>query len=104
MTKNLGRNLAVKILFFVLLYVHGCFACTCVCVCMPAAIGGQKKRLESLELGVTDGCEPPWGCWELNPGSLQGQQVLLPLGALSSLEVLIFMFTFVGVFSYGLCL
>lgn len=59
MTKNLGRNLAVKILFFVLLYVHGCFACTCVCVCMPAAIGGQKKRLESLELGVTDGCEPP---------------------------------------------
>lgn len=27
--------------------------------------------------GVIDGCEPSCGYWELNPGTLQGQQVLL---------------------------
>ncbi|XP_076772916.1 surfactant-associated protein 2 isoform X2 [Arvicanthis niloticus] len=26
---------------------------------------------------TTDGCEPPWGCWELNSGSLEEQSVLL---------------------------
>jgi hypothetical protein len=27
--------------------------------------------------GFTDGCEPPRGCWELNLGLLEDQQVLL---------------------------
>jgi len=26
---------------------------------------------------ITDGCEPPYGCWELNSGPLEGQSVLL---------------------------
>jgi len=26
---------------------------------------------------ITDGCEPPCGCWELNSGPLEGQLVLL---------------------------
>jgi hypothetical protein len=26
---------------------------------------------------ITDGCEPPHGCWELNSGSLEEQSVLL---------------------------
>jgi hypothetical protein len=26
---------------------------------------------------ITDGCEPPCGCWELNPGPLEEQSVLL---------------------------
>ena len=26
---------------------------------------------------MTDGCEPPWGCWDLNSGSLEEQSVLL---------------------------
>ena len=26
---------------------------------------------------ITDGCEPPCGCWELNSGSLEEQSVLL---------------------------
>ena len=26
---------------------------------------------------LTDGCEPPWGCWELNSGPLEQQSVLL---------------------------
>jgi hypothetical protein len=26
---------------------------------------------------ITDGCEPPCGCWELNSGPLEGQPLLL---------------------------
>jgi len=26
---------------------------------------------------ITDGCEPPCGCWELNSGPLEDQSVLL---------------------------
>jgi hypothetical protein len=26
---------------------------------------------------ITDGCEPPYGCWELNSGPLEEQSVLL---------------------------
>jgi len=33
----------------------------------------QKKALDS----ITDGCEPPCGCWELNSGPLEEQSVLL---------------------------
>jgi hypothetical protein len=34
----------------------------------------QKKRtLDS----ITDGCEPPCGCWESNSGPLEGQSVLI---------------------------
>ena len=29
--------------------------------------------------GGTDGCELLCGCWEWNPGSLQEQQVILPV-------------------------
>jgi hypothetical protein len=34
-----------------------------------------QKR--SLEL-ITGGCEPPYGCWDLNSGPLEEQSVLLP--------------------------
>jgi hypothetical protein len=27
---------------------------------------------------ITDGCEPPCGCWDLNLGPLEEQSVLLP--------------------------
>jgi hypothetical protein len=27
---------------------------------------------------ITDGCEPPCGCWDLNSGPLEEQSVLLP--------------------------
>jgi hypothetical protein len=30
-----------------------------------------------LETGITGGCEPPCGCWKLDPGPLQEQPVLL---------------------------
>ena len=28
-------------------------------------------------VNITDGCEPPYGCWELNLGPLEEQPVLL---------------------------
>jgi hypothetical protein len=28
-------------------------------------------------MSITDGCEPPCGCWELNSGSLEEESVLL---------------------------
>ena len=37
---------------------------------MPA---GQKRAPDL----ITDGCEPPCGCWELNSGPLEEQSVLL---------------------------
>jgi hypothetical protein len=33
-----------------------------------------QKRASDL---ITDGCESPWGCWELNSGPLKEQSVLL---------------------------
>jgi hypothetical protein len=33
----------------------------------------QKRALDF----ITDGCEPPCGCWELNLGRLEEQSVLL---------------------------
>jgi hypothetical protein len=33
----------------------------------------QKRASDS----ITDGCEPPCGCWELNSGPLEEQSVLL---------------------------
>jgi len=35
---------------------------------------GQKRALDL----ITDGCEPPCGCWKLNSGPLEEQSVLLP--------------------------
>jgi hypothetical protein len=34
----------------------------------------HQKRASDL---VTDGCEPPCGCWELNSGPLEEESVLL---------------------------
>ena len=35
-------------------------------------------------VNITDGCEPPYGCWELNLGPLEEQPVFLT--AMSSLQ------------------
>ena len=36
-----------------------------------------EEGIRSPATGVRDSCEPPCGCWELNPNPLQAQQVLL---------------------------
>jgi hypothetical protein len=50
---------------------------------MPA---GQKRALDL----TTDGCELPCGCWELNPGPLEEQPVLLSSEPSLQPKVLIF--------------
>jgi hypothetical protein len=49
-------------IYLFLFYVHWCFAC--------------MRVLDSLELNLTDSCELPCGCWELNPDPLEEQAVL----------------------------
>lgn len=37
----------------------------------------SEEKVASLGTGVMGGCESPCGCWELNLGPLQDEQVLL---------------------------
>lgn len=55
-----------------------CVLPSCMCIMsMPGTCGGQKRTPDVLESGVTDGCKPACVGWELNPGPVQDQQVLL---------------------------
>jgi hypothetical protein len=56
---------------------------------------------------ITDGCEPPCGCWELNSGPLEEQSVLLttepslqPPASAFFLFVFVFVFFFVCLFCF----
>jgi hypothetical protein len=60
-------NLRDLFLFFNLWYV-------CVCVCVSTE---SKKMSDPPGSGVTDGCELPCGCWDLNSGPLQERQKYL---------------------------
>lgn len=54
--------------------------CLQVCLCTTCTSDvhtGQKRVSDPSRPGVTEGCELPCGCWELNPGPLQEQPVLL---------------------------
>ena len=64
---------------FNLFYVYECFAYMYVCVPCVYMIPPRRpeKDIKYPGTGVTDNCEPPCGCWELNLGPLQEQQVLL---------------------------
>ena len=59
-------------------------SCLHVCVCVyhvNAWYGGEQKRVSGhLGTGITGGCGPPCGYWELNPGLLEAQPVLLTVG------------------------
>ena len=37
----------------------------------------EKRVLGSPGTVITDGCQPPCGCWDLNSGPLEDQPVLL---------------------------
>ena len=56
-------------LFFPNIYLFY-YAYNILSACMPA---GQKRASDP----ITDGCEPPCGCWELNSGPLEEQAMLL---------------------------
>jgi hypothetical protein len=44
---------------------------------MSALWLSSDTHQKSVSDPVTDGCEPPYGCWELNAGPLEEQSVLL---------------------------
>jgi len=47
------------------------------------------EDVRSSDVGVTDNCEPSSACWELNPGPLEEQQVILTAEpSLQSLPIL----------------
>jgi hypothetical protein len=62
---DLGRA-PVLFFFFLNLFI--------ICV-YAVAIFRHSRR--GHQIFVTDGCEPPCGCWELNSGPLEEQSVLL---------------------------
>jgi hypothetical protein len=37
----------------------------------------ESKEGHQIRTRIADSCEPPYGYWELNPGPLQEQQVIL---------------------------
>jgi hypothetical protein len=47
---------------------------TIICKYTEADFRHTRRRASDL---ITDGCELPCGCWELNPGPLEKQSVLL---------------------------
>jgi hypothetical protein len=53
---------------FSFIFMH--YVCSGLPVCKPV---GQKRAPDL----ISDGCEPPCGCWELNSGPLEKQPVLL---------------------------
>ena len=67
------------------------FACECGCVlCGCSTHRGQKRAWDFFfffffffcvfsptETGVSDSCEPPYGCWKSHMGPLEEQPVLL---------------------------
>ena len=62
-------------IFFIIFVYMGVFVYVCAHAC--SAYGGQKRVLNSLGIGVTDSCEPPYGCWELILGPLEDRQMFL---------------------------
>jgi hypothetical protein len=48
----------------------------------------SEEGIRSPRTGVTGGCEPMYGCWELNPGPVQGGVSALNLRVTSPSPVL----------------
>jgi hypothetical protein len=69
-------SLETSVVFF--FYVYEYFVCMYICATyLCNSIRGQKRASDCPGAGVTSSYELTWGCWELNPGPLQEQQVLL---------------------------
>jgi len=58
-------NLFKKVL--IVFYSGKCFACMDVCtICVSGTHLKPEEGIGFPEIGVTDTCKPPCGCWELN--------------------------------------
>jgi hypothetical protein len=44
---------------------------------------------------ITDGCEPPYGCWELNSGPPEEQSVLLTTEPSLSLSIVLLIYYYI---------
>lgn len=69
-----------KIFLLIIKYIsiYGCFTYLYASTtCIPGVCGSQEEGTRSSKIGVTDGGEPLYGCWEFNLGPLEGQPVLL---------------------------
>lgn len=65
-------------------HTHRCGESVCVpaCLCgtrVRSAQGGQKGASATLKLELQVVVRHPYGCWEVNSGYLEGQQVLLTI-------------------------
>ena len=83
---------ALLFIFYFNFILHGCFVSTYVCNTCTQCPWKPGRSVGSPRTGVTDGCEPPCGCWESylgpveeQPVSLVTEQSLQPLGALKHL-------------------
>lgn len=52
---------------FLYLNVYDCLACVSVCILCVSLV---PLMVRAPGNGVTDVYEPPYGCWEVNPGHL----------------------------------
>jgi len=76
----LGPGMLSAVLFFFCLFVFEDLFILCIwvhCSCPQT----HQKRASDL---ITDGCEPPCGCWELNSGLWKSRHRAQPLSHLSS--------------------
>jgi hypothetical protein len=76
------RGFVLLLFYFVFKDVFILYICL-HCLCLQT----HPKRASD---SITDGFEPPCGCWVLNSGSLEEQSVLL--AAEPSLQPLVFVF------------
>ena len=64
------------IYIFLFFFVYKCLARVYVYVLWACLVPMDiRRRCQISGIGVTDGCEPLCGCWELTLGPLQEQQV-----------------------------
>lgn len=55
------------------------FLCVWIYICTPYMCGWPQrleKDIPSPEIRIIDSCEPLYGCWEINLGSVQEQPAL----------------------------
>ena len=82
LTKTLSPNRHFQVDIFKKDYLFLVRACVVACQFMHSVSPWCPQRPEEgirlFEVtGVTDGCKPPHGIWELNPGLLEEQAVVL---------------------------
>lgn len=77
-----------------------------MCLLYPQRTASDRLGWElhrSSRMGATDGCELPCGCWELYPGPLEEQSVLLTAEpSLQSWSFFVFFILLLNAFSHAL--